>query len=183
MIIREYEDPDSPAFGKTASTVRRVVMKKNPMHKKITNKLVQTTLESVSSTYSRTRKVNKNKFFHSTGFYSTHPHYRWHVDLQDMTIFRKSFDIAKKDTYNFMLICVDDFSNYLMVDLIKDKCTTTVLNSMIKIIQRKGHILNIVDCDQGSKFKNKLFDNPKTNGFQVQFTIDRRKAVYAEQAI
>ena len=127
--------------------------------------------------------MNKNKFFHSTSFYSTHPHYRWHVDLQDMVIFRRSLDIAKKDAYNFMLICVDDFSNYLMVDLIKDKCTTTILNSMIKIIQREGHIPVIVYCDQGSKFKNKLFDNLKTNGFQVQFTIDRRKAVYAEWAI
>ena len=143
------------------------------MHKKlITNKLVQTTLESVSSTYSRTRKVNKNKFFHGTSFYSTHPHYRWHIDLQDMTIFRKSFDIVKKDTYNFMLICVDNFSNYLMVDLIKDKCTTTALNSMIKIIQTEGHIPVIVYRNQGSEFKNKLFNNPKTNGFWLQFMID-----------
>ena len=144
------------------------------MHKKlITDKLVQTTLESVSSTYSRTRKVNKNKFFHGTSFYSTHPHYRWHIDLQDMAIFRRPFNIAKKDTYNFMLICIDDFSNYLMVDLIKDKCTATILNSMIKIIQREGHIPIIVYCDQGSEFKNKLFNNPKTNGFQVQFMIDQ----------
>ena len=71
-----------------------------------------------------------------------------------------------------MLICIDDFNNYLMVDVIKDKRATTILNSMIKVIQREGHILIIVYCDQGSEFKNKLFDNPKTNGFWVQFTID-----------
>ena len=71
-----------------------------------------------------------------------------------------------------MLICIDDFSNYLMADLIKDKHATTVLNSMIKIIQREGHIPIIVYCDQGSEFENKLFNNPKTNDFRVQFMID-----------
>ena len=54
---------------------------------------------------------------------------------------------------------------------------------MIKIIQREGQIPIIIYCDQGSEFKNKLFDNPKTNGFQVQFMIDQRKAVYTEWAI
>ena len=38
-------------------------------------------------------------------------------------------------------------------------------------------------CDKGSEFDNKLFTDRWTNGFRVQFTIDRRKAVYAERAI
>ena len=38
-------------------------------------------------------------------------------------------------------------------------------------------------CDKGSEFDNKLFTDRSTNGFRVQFTIDRRKAVYAERAI
>ena len=56
----------------------------------ITNKLIITTLEQNSSTYSKTRKVKKNKFFHRTSFYLTHPHYQWHVDLQDIVIFKKA---------------------------------------------------------------------------------------------
>ena len=38
-------------------------------------------------------------------------------------------------------------------------------------------------CDNGSEFNNKLFIDRKTNGFRIQFTIDRRKAVYTERAI
>ena len=44
-------------------------------------------------------------------------------------------------------------------------------------------IPTIIYCNQGSEFKNKLFDDPKGNCFRVQFTIDKRKAVYAERAI
>ena len=82
-----------------------------------------------------------------------------------------------------MLICVDDFSNYIMVKLLKDNCASTVHTVMVRLIQREGHIPIVVSCDQGSEFKNKLFDHPKTNGFQVQFMIDQRKAVYGEHAI
>ena len=38
-------------------------------------------------------------------------------------------------------------------------------------------------CDNGSEFKNKFFADRKTNGFHVQFTIDKRKAVYTECVI
>ena len=82
-----------------------------------------------------------------------------------------------------MLICVDDFSNYVMVQLLRDKCAKTVHNAIIHIIKTKRAIPTIIYCDQGSEFKNKLFDNPKSNGFRVQLTIDRHKAVYAKRAI
>ena len=82
-----------------------------------------------------------------------------------------------------MLVCVDDFSNYIMVELIKNKRATTVLNAFVKIIKRERAIPVIVYCDNGSEFNNKLFVDRKTNGFRVQVTIDRRKAVYTECAI
>ena len=56
----------------------------------MTKKVARDTLKKFSTTYSLTRKFKKSKFFHGTSFYSTHPHYRWHVDLQDMTIFQKA---------------------------------------------------------------------------------------------
>ena len=82
-----------------------------------------------------------------------------------------------------MLICVDDFSNFFMVELIKNKRAATVLNTMLKIIQRVKSVPIFIYCDKGSEFDNKLFKDQDTNGFRVQFTIDRRKAVYAERAI
>ena len=74
----------------------------------------------------------KNKYFCGTSFYSNHPHYRWHVDLQDMSIFKKS-KISTR--YDFMLICVDDFSNYIMVRLLCNKNARSVHNAIIDIIK------------------------------------------------
>ena len=62
--------------------------------------------------------------------------------------------------------------------MLRDKRAKTV-----HIIKTERAIPIIIYCDQGSEFKNKLFDNSKSNGFRVQFTIDRCKAVYAERAI
>ena len=113
-IIDAYQDTNSPAFSKSANTVRAVLANKFPkLH--FTNRFVKDTLNELSTTYSRTRLVNKNKHFFGTSFYSPHPHHRWHVDLQDTSIFRKS-NISTM--YNFMLVCVDDFSNYIMIKLL-----------------------------------------------------------------
>ena len=75
--------------------------------------------------------------------------------------------------FNFMLICIDDFSNYMMVKLLCDKHATTIHKAIIDLIREEGSIPTIIYCDQGSEFKNKLFNDPKSNGFQVQFMIDR----------
>ena len=124
--------------------------------------------------------MNKNKHFFGMSFYSPHPHHRWHVDLQDMSIFRKS-NISTM--YNFMLVCVDNFSNYIMIKLLRDKKAKTVHTAMINIIKETGGIPTIVYCDKGSEFNNRLLNDPKTNFFNVQFMVDRQKAVYAERAI
>ena len=103
-----------PAFSKSANTVRAVLANKFPkLH--FTNRFIKDTLNELSTTYSRTRLVNKNKHFFGASFYSPHPHHRWHIDLQDMSIFRKS-NISTM--YNFMLVCVDDFSNYIIIKLL-----------------------------------------------------------------
>ena len=131
-------------------------------------------LEELSTTYSKTHQTKMNKFFFGTSFCSNHPHFRWHVDLQDMSIFKHSHISGR---YNFMLICVDDFSNYIMTCLLCDKRASTVHKAIIEIIRNEGQIPTIICCDQGSEFKNKLFNNCHENRFQVQFTIDRCKAV------
>ena len=101
-----------------------------------------------------------------------------------MTIFKRAGKRSKKGTeYNFMLVCIKDFSNFFMIELIKNKRAATVLNAVIKIIQRVKSMPVFIYCDKGSEFDNKLFTDQSTNGFRVQFTIDRRKAVYAERAI
>ena len=109
-----YQDTNSPAFSKSANMVRAVLANKFPkLH--FTNRFVKDTLNKLSTTYLRTRLVNKKKHFFGTSFYSLHPHHRWHIDLQDMNILKKSNISAM---YNFMLVCVDNFSNYVMIKLL-----------------------------------------------------------------
>ena len=168
-VMDAYQDTNSPAFSKSANTVRVILANKFPkLH--FNNCFVKDTLNKLSTMYSRTRLVNKNKHFFGTSFYSPHPHYRWHIDLQDMSIFRKS-NISTM--YNFMLVCVDNFSNYIMIKLLRDKKAKTVHTAMINIIKETGAIPTIVYCDKGSEFDNRLFNDPKTNFFKVQFMVDR----------
>ena len=113
-VIDAYQDTNSPAFSKSANTVCAILANKFPkLH--FTNHFVKDTLNELSTTYSRARLVNKNKHFLGMSFYSPHPHHRWHIELQDMSIFRKS-NISTM--YNFMLVCVDNFSNYIMIKLL-----------------------------------------------------------------
>ena len=117
-----YHDPTSPAFGKSAQLVRQIVLKNldaKPKHL-LTLRLVRDRLEC-SIAYSNTRHLNKNKYFHGTSFYSPHPHQRWHMDLQDMSLFRKAAGLKREDAFNFLLVCVHDFSNYIMVEPLRNK--------------------------------------------------------------
>ena len=180
-LVKEYEDTDSPAFGKNSQTVKQVVLRKYPRFKgHLTDKFTRDTLNRLSTTYSMMRTLRHNKHFHGTSFYSTHPHYRWQVDLQDMSIFRQAANLQRQDANSFLLICIDDFSNYFMVEPIKDKKAMTVFNAFAKIVRREWALPTIVYCDKGSELNNKIFNNKMKLGFRVQFTINRRKAVYAE---
>ena len=138
IVSNEYEDTSSPAFGKNAATVRNVLLRKYLQYKnQLTPAFVRSTLETHSPAYSTTRVATQQpKSFRGMSFYSPHPHYRWHINLHDMTIFKRAGKRSKKWTeYNFMLVCVDDFSNFFMIELIKNKRAATVLNAIIKIIQ------------------------------------------------
>ena len=113
-VIDAYQGTNSPAFSKSANTVHAVLANKFPkLH--FTNRFIKDTLNELSATYSRTRLVNKNKHFFGVSFYSPHPHHRLDVDLQDMSILKKS-NISTM--YNFMLACVDNFGNYIMIKLL-----------------------------------------------------------------
>ena len=66
-VIDAYQDTNSPAFSKFANTVCAVLANKFPkLH--FTNRFAKDTLNKLSTTYSRTRLVNKNKHFFGTSF-------------------------------------------------------------------------------------------------------------------
>ena len=66
----------------------------------------------------------------------------------------------------------------------RNKRADTVLKGFEAIIKNEKfrYFLSIIYCDEGTEFDNKIFTNPKKVNFKVQFTSDRRKAVYAERA-
>ena len=120
-ITGSYHDPKSPAFGKSAQLVQQIVLKNlDTKHKHLlTLRLVRDMLEC-SVAYSNMRHLNKNKHFHGTSFYSLHPHHRRHVDLQDMSLFREVVGLERKDAFNFLLVCMNDFSNHIMVEPLRN---------------------------------------------------------------
>ena len=82
-------------LGKCPNSTKDSTKKSPKFQGHLTNKLTKNIMEQSSTTYSMTRKPRKSKFFHGTNFYSMHPHYRWQIDLQDMTIFRKAAGLKK----------------------------------------------------------------------------------------
>ena len=135
----------------------------------LTLRLVRDTFECLIA-YSNGRHLNQNKYFHGTSFYSPHPHHRLHMDVQDMSLFRKVAGLKREDAFNFFLVYVDDFSNYIMVEPLRNKQSDTILKGFEAIIKREKfrYILSIVNCDKGTELDNKIFRNPK-----IQFTIYR----------
>ena len=60
LVISEYENKSSPAFGKNATAVREILLRKYPTEKKIlTPAFVKNALEKHSSTYATTRVVQQ----------------------------------------------------------------------------------------------------------------------------
>ena len=89
-----------------------------------------------------------------------------------MALFRQAAEL-KKDAFNFLLVCMDNFSNYLMVEPIRDKQAKSMPEGFAKIVQREGILWAIVYCDKGTEFDNKTFNSHKKVRFWVQFTIHR----------
>ena len=64
MIIHEYEDMVSPAFSKSLSVVKCVLLKKHPsLFFSMSDNFIKDTLEEQSSTYSRIRVCQKISTF------------------------------------------------------------------------------------------------------------------------
>ena len=56
LIANGYEDVMSPAFSKSASTVKRILLKKNPSLR-LTDRFVRDTLNEKSTTCAQTRLI------------------------------------------------------------------------------------------------------------------------------
>ena len=138
--------PLPPLLVKRPAPSRELLSRSTPaLMDGVLDKRVRQILEEQSTTYSRMRVTKRNKSFFSTSFYSNHPHYKRHVDLQHMSIFKRS---RLADHFNFMLICIDNFSNYMMVKLLHDKRAITVHKAIIDLIREEGSLPTIIYCDQ-----------------------------------
>lgn len=80
-----------------------------------------------------------------------HPRSNYMIDLLDVHQLRS----ANNNT-RFLLVCIDVYSRYLMVEPLPNKNQRTVLTAFKKIVDENGEP-DIVQSDSGSEFLNKEF--------------------------
>ena len=81
------------------------------------------------------------------------PNLRWQVDLIDMTYVA---DSNKK--YKYILNCIDVYSRFCWLRVLKDKSADTVRNAFIDIIEQTNVTPNIVQSDNGGEFMESFHD-------------------------
>eukprot|EP00630_Chrysocystis_fragilis_P010234 CAMPEP_0197410896 /NCGR_PEP_ID=MMETSP1165-20131217/31689_1 /TAXON_ID=284809 /ORGANISM="Chrysocystis fragilis, Strain CCMP3189" /LENGTH=1632 /DNA_ID=CAMNT_0042937407 /DNA_START=41 /DNA_END=4942 /DNA_ORIENTATION=+ len=77
--------------------------------------------------------------------------------------------LPRSDGHRYILVYYDQFSHYLILDVIDTKEDMSILRSFVNSILLKGHLPVSVTFDQGSEFKNRLFTNFLTQ-FEVRYS-------------
>ncbi len=78
----------------------------------------------------------------------THSNVNWQIDLIDM-----SYISTYNRNYNYILNCVDVYSRYCFLRLLKDKTAASVLAAFIDIVNNDAKVHpSLVQTDQGTEF-------------------------------
>ena len=107
------------------------------------------------------------------------PNAQWSIDLADLNNLS-----GYNNQYRYILVCVDVYTCYAFVKLLKNKTANNVANKFEEILLENKTRPQKVQCDEGTEFsliKRRLA--PKYN-FTVFHTFNREtKAVHAERFI
>lgn len=103
----------------------------------------------------------------------------WQADLADFQ------NISEyNDGYNYLLVCIDVFSKYLMVEKLTDKNAKTTLDAFINILQKSNRKPKQLQTDDGKEFVNSTFKGFLTKHDINYYTISSdKKASVAERVI
>jgi hypothetical protein len=111
--------------------------------------------------------------------YVTKRNEQWSIDLADLNELS-----SYNNQYRYILVCVDVYTRYAFVKLLKNKNAYNVCNKFEQIITEQGEYPKKIQADEGTEFaliKKKL--SPKY-GFKVFHTQNREiKAAHAERFI
>ena len=75
----------------------------------------------------------------------------WQMDLVDMCSYKNT-----NRGYNWILVCIDVFSKFVWIKLLKNKSANTVMQAFRDIIAAGRRPENI-QCDEGTEFINAIF--------------------------
>jgi hypothetical protein len=103
----------------------------------------------------------------------------WQADLADFQ------NISEyNDGYNYLLICIDVFSKYLMVEKLMDKNAKTTLEGFKRICERSHRFPKQLQTDDGKEFINATLQNYLAKNNINFYTISSdKKACIAERVI
>ncbi len=101
---------------------------------------------------------------------------QWSIDLAEMK------DLANYNKqYKYILVCVDVYSRYAFVRLLKKKSSKNVKEKFESIIKEIGDYPKKIQCDEGIEFQGIKKDLTRKYGFTVFHTFNRKiKATHAE---
>ena len=110
--------------------------------------------------------------------YVTRRNQQWSIDLADLNNLSRY-----NNQYRYMLVCVDVYSRYAVVKLLKTKSARNVGNKFEEILREHG-IPEKVQSDEGTEFSTIKKKLAPQYGFQLFSTYNREtKAVHAERFI
>ena len=91
---------------------------------------------------------------------------------------------SKNRGYNYVLVVVDGYTRYCMIESMRDKNAKTVVNAVTKIIKTFGAPDKIC-CDYGKEFVNSMFRTNILEKYKVKMYhgASDQKAVLAERVI
>ena len=104
---------------------------------------------------------------------------QWSIDLADLNRL-----LGYNKQYCYILVCVDVFTRYAFVKLLKNKTANNVCNKFEQIITEAGASPKTIHADEGTEFTKIKKVLSKKYGFKLFHTQNREiKATHAERFI
>lgn len=102
----------------------------------------------------------------------------WQMDLMDLCSYS-----ANNRGYNWVLVCIDVFSKFVWIKLLKTKAANPVTAAFREIIQA-GRRPSKLQCDEGTEFMNATFRNFCTqNNINMYHVESDKKASIVERVL
>ena len=104
---------------------------------------------------------------------------QWEIDLAE------NKDLSRyNNQFRYWLVCIDVYSRYIWVELLKKKSSKNTANKFENILQKADAIPKKIQCDEGTEFQDIRTRLSKKYGFNVFHTHNREiKASHVERVI